>query len=234
MNTEVTPEIIEHLDLVLEGHKRVYCETDAVKWTNESNIYWNNAMFDLFDYGIGQIDMTDHPNRGLFWVKLQSKENPGVVIFASTAHFPWSGSAQETEFYMNQRIPCCLKVAELLKHALLIDPRISSVIFAGDFNDDFHPIRVLYQQSQLMDVFEALDMPPPMTHPVRPSDPEEEKRPNRTIDWITFMENKGCTPLGAFVKPVRSNPQGGWVPPSDHMPVIAFFDFFPDLKPTTL
>lgn len=39
---------------------------------------------------------------------------------------------------------------------------------------------------------------------MRPSDPEEEKRPDRTIDWITFkFFNQDSRVLSAHVKTVR-------------------------------
>ena len=69
---------------------------------------------------------------------------------------------------------------------------LEPVVFAGDFNEDFHPLRVLRlgNRSPLMtgtathslptlalhDVFESLHLMPPVTHPIRPSSIEEENR----------------------------------------------------------
>ena len=67
----------------------------------------------------------------------------------------------------------------------------------------------------------ALDLPPPITHPVRPSSAKEEMRPNRTLDWITCALPVGCKVIGAYAKGLR----GGNVPAaSDHHPVIAFIE----------
>ena len=40
-------------------------------------------------------------------------------------------------------------------------------IFGGDFNEDFHPLRILAEEMGMCDVFESLDLPPPITHPMR-------------------------------------------------------------------
>jgi hypothetical protein len=92
----------------------------------------------------------------------------------------------------------------------------------GDFNEDFHPTRIFNEELGFIDVFEALDISPPITHPVRPSDAREEQRPNRTLDWITTSLPYGNRVIGAYAKSVRG---GSHPPPSDHLPVIAFFEF---------
>lgn len=65
-----------------------------------------------------------------------------------------------------------------------------------------------------------MDLPPPITHPVRPSSYEEEMRPNRTLDWITCCLPSSTRVIAAFAKTTR----GGRVPISDHYPVVAFFE----------
>lgn len=92
---------------------------------------------------------------------------------------------------------------------------------------------------------------------MRPSDIEEEKRPNRTIDWITFkFFQTDSRVMSAYVKTVRGSGSkrtscytqhepcnfltstttdivssnirvDNLHPPSDHMPVIAIFEIFP-------
>jgi endonuclease/exonuclease/phosphatase family metal-dependent hydrolase len=187
-------------------------------------------MFTLTSYGREDLAMPAHPNRGLFWVKLQSLLNPEIRVLFATAHLPWVGSAAELSSHVNQRIPVTLRACDHLKNLINGDP-LSCLIFAGDFNEDFHPLRILKDELGFVDVFEALDMPPPVTHPLRPSEPREERRPNRTLDWITFSPRQGVRVLGAFAKAVR----GGVIdsetgnlslwPPSDHAPVQAMFEF---------
>lgn len=213
---EVTPAIIEHLDKNLLNYKRV--ESKTIGWSTESNIYWNSDLLDLLDYGHGDMDMVGYPNRNLFWVRLAVKAKPSLKVFFSTAHFPWAGHDYEIETGVNQRIPAAMKVCEHFRRLVL--PQ-ECAIFGGDINDDFHPIRILGEEVGLMDVFESLDLPPPITHPVRPSDPQEEMRPNRTLDWILCSLPSQCRVIGAFAKTVRG---GSHVPISDHLPVTAWFE----------
>ncbi len=65
---------------------------------------------------------------------------------------PWAGCDKEIETGVNQRIPCTLKVCEALRSLMKVD---EPVILGGDFNDDFHPIRILNDELGLQDVFEV-------------------------------------------------------------------------------
>jgi hypothetical protein len=166
---EVTPEIIYFLDTHLLKYKRVTSSTDETKplprgWLTESNIYWNDELFALKDYGQCQLDLTEYPDRCLFWVRLSIRINPSMHIFVSTAHFPWVGSSEEILSGINQRIPTSLKVCQYFRRLF---GEGECVIFGGDLNDDYHPIRILNEEMGFVDVFEALDLSPPITHPVR-------------------------------------------------------------------
>lgn len=145
---------------------------------------------------------------------------PKTKIFCSTVHFPWSGCNEEIETGVNQRIRCCYKVIESLRRLTAVN---EAIILGGDFNDDFHPLRILSEEFGLFDVFELLDLPPVITHPVRPSDPIEENRPNRTLDWIVCALPSSARVLGAFAKQIRGG-NTSRIPPSDHLPVIALFE----------
>lgn len=214
---EVTPAIIDYLDKNLHNYKRVE-DPKRLGWTTEGNIYWNCELLDLVDYGHGDLALAGYPNRCMFWVRLAVKANPSIKVFFSTAHFPWAGDSFEIETGINQRIPAAMKVCE---HFRRLVPPQECAIFGGDVNDDFHPIRILSEEVGLMDVFESLDLPPPITHPVRPSDPQEEQRPNRTLDWILCSLPSQCRVIAAFAKQVRG---GSLVPISDHLPVMAIFE----------
>ncbi len=205
------------MDSCLPNHSRVK-EDSRVGWTSESNIYWNTNIFKLIDRGVGDLEMEDYPNRGFFWVRLEILSQPGLTIFVSTAHFPWAGCHAELETGMNQRIPATHRVCDHLRRLLPVN---EPAIFGGDFNDDFHPLRILNEEFGMTDVFECLDLSPPITHPLRPSSPSEEMKPNRTLDWITCNLPSSARVIGAFVKTVRG---GSLPPPSDHAPVIAFFE----------
>lgn len=214
----MTPEILNVLDKAFSHYDRVK-DTTKVGWTNESNIYFNKELFELRDHGCSDLGIEDHPNRGLFWVRLVVKRIPSITVFVSTAHFPWAGCATEIETGMNQRIPVTHTVCENLRRLV---PLNEPTIFGGDFNEDFHPLRILNEEYGMCDVFESLDLPPPITHPVRPSDPQEEMRPNRTLDWITSSLPVNCRVIGAFAKSCRGSRHS--IPASDHMPVVAFFE----------
>lgn len=219
MLQEVTPDIIEVLDKNLSKYSRVHDEK-VVGWNSESNIYWNTELFDMLDHGFGDLEMEDYPNRGLFWVRLALKSNPAQTLFCSTAHFPWVGCDTELATGMNQRIPAATKLCE---HWRRLVPPDECAIFGGDLNDDFHPVRILNEELGMLDVFESLDLPPPTTHPVRPSDFMEEMRPNRTLDWLLCSLPAPSRVVAALAKANR----GGRFPPiSDHLPVMAIFELY--------
>jgi endonuclease/exonuclease/phosphatase family metal-dependent hydrolase len=212
---EVCPAIIKSLD-ELHSYSRVD-EPSKKGWNHESQIYYNKTLLTMIDHGCSNLDIPDHPNRGLFWARFQLAQNPAITFFTSTVHMPWQGCPEEIETGMNQRIPTTIKVVEQLRR---ICPQGEPAIVAGDFNDDFHPIRVLQEEMGFTDVFELLDLAPPITHPVRCSSIAEVQRPDRTIDWITCSLPVNCNVAGAYAKNMR-----GVDCASDHYPVIAFFEF---------
>lgn len=214
---EVTPAIIKCLDENLTHYSRVTTESNE-GWQKESNIYWNKNIFSLVDFGFSDLEMPDYPLRGLFWVRLALVHDPSKVIFMSTAHFPWVGCETEIETGVNQRILSAVKVCEALRRLVAYG---EAAIFAGDLNEDFHPVRILSEECAYVDVFESLDLPPPITHPVRPSSPMEELKPNRTLDWILCNLPSNCRTVGAFAKTLRG---GSYPPISDHLPVVAIIE----------
>lgn len=219
---EVSEEVLVFLDPILSNHDRIR-QQKQIGWSTECNIYWDKTLFHKTDHGTETWNLKEYPNRGLFWARLEVIANPSVKIFIGNAHFPWTGCETEINTGINQRIASTYKVCESLRNLV----RDECIILGGDFNDDFHPIRILNEEMGLVDVFESLDLPPPITHPVRPSDPTEECRPNRTLDWITCGFPSYGRVIGAFVKQIRG---GRYPPPSDHYPVLAFFDLSPHSK----
>lgn len=226
---EATPDILKYIETILDSHSYikpsihspgVYREL-VEGWENECNIFWDNNLFMMENYGADSLHVKEYPLRCLFWARLVAKSNTDIKLFCSTVHFPWAGCETELRTGINQRIGCSYKVCEYLRQHVQAD---ECIILGGDFNDDFHPIRILNDEMGLIDVFEALDLPPPITHPVRPSDAREEARPSRTIDWITCWLPPNARVIGAFVKGIR----GGKFPPvSDHYPVVAFIEIIP-------
>lgn len=81
-------------------------------WTRESNIIYNEQMFELLESGFSNLEMPDLPLRGLFWCRLRVRSETSVTLFVSTAHLPWVGSKAEIESGINVRIPVTKKFAE--------------------------------------------------------------------------------------------------------------------------
>jgi len=228
-------------------------------WWHESNIYYNKTLFSLADYGLCDLQMEDHKLRGLFWARLVVKGVPQVSggqplsLFVSTVHLPWVGCKSELRTGINQRIPATMNIVKHLRALCSIptppeasgssaadgggssatassSPPEEVVILGGDFNEDFHPVRILNEQAEMIDVFTLSDTPPPITHPLRPSSAREETRPSRTLDWLMCRLPSSCRLIGAYAKNSRGGGESehegatGYFPASDHAPVLAFFE----------
>lgn len=72
---------------------------------------------------------------------------------------------------MKLTLPYCATISTISNAMSVLDAlevRLSGIIFTGDFNEDFHPLRLLQQQVHcggLIDVFASLELTPPHTHP---------------------------------------------------------------------
>jgi exonuclease III len=147
----------------------------------DNNIFWDNSIFHSLESGFMSFNHPEYSQRGLHWVRLAFHENEQNQFIIATTHFPWVGSREEISSGVNQRIQCSKLVLSFINS---IRKSGEPVIFGGDLNDDFHPLRILCGDNQqdnpsnisLRDVFEILDLPPQITHPVRPSDSREEMR----------------------------------------------------------
>lgn len=172
--------------------------------------------------GVQSLCMPDHPERGMFWVQLSLNARPDVTMFVTTAHLPWKGCATEVATGVDQRRVTTALAVDFLRGVREQAAHSGDVlVVGGDFNDDWVPTSLLREGLGLQDVFEAIDCPPPSTHPTRPSHPREERQPDHTLDWImttASADGKGqCRVLSAHCKRVRG---GTSPPPSDHMPVL--------------
>mmetsp|Transcript_22558 Transcript_22558/g.32974 ORF Transcript_22558/g.32974 Transcript_22558/m.32974 type:complete len:300 (-) Transcript_22558:390-1289(-) len=205
---EVTPDNLKIICDALPYH------THINSWELESNILWDERIIDKIEHGFQSLHIADYPRRGLFWARFRLRSRPDISFIVSTAHFPWCGTETEITTGINPRIECARRVLEYLSS--IMENPLEPVVFAGDFNEDFHPLRVLRlgNRSPLMtgtathslptlalhDVFESLHLMPPVTHPIRPSSIEEENRPSRTIDYITTN-----APLLAHIQSVKDS-----------------------------
>lgn len=228
---EVNLEVLAMLDQVLVPRGFARVEGSEPGWQRESTIYYNTTILFCFAFGVEPLPMAGEyfKDRGLFWARFQLRTASGAEekhgVFAATAHLPWVGSEAECSSGVNQRIACCDAINVHLQR--LVRPDDSFLIVGGDFNEDFHPVRVLSGSGTfslgLRELFASLDMPPPITHPVRPSHRDEEERPDRCIDWLLWKAQApaSCRPICAMAKSIKG---GGFPPPSDHLPVIGVFD----------
>lgn len=223
---EINEGILSSLDALLVHHARIIPSSlsDERGYTSESTFYYDTRMFTLKEFGLEKdckMIGDYYKHRGLFWCRLQLKHNDTKhEVFVSTAHLPWVGCEEELRTGVNQRIACCHAIHSHLQR--LISPSDIMAIFGGDLNDDYHPIRILCDESDFREVFQSMNLPAPITHPVRPSCSREERLPNRTIDWLLYRFSPGAQgrPLAAVAKGIR----GGFPPPSDHLPITGIFE----------
>ena len=211
---ECSQDILDCLDRTLSGHSRIMDHPEK-GWITESNIYFRSAYFEKETSGFVDLEMTDHPDRGLFWVRLRERQLNKCFVVA-TVHMPWPGCAEELKTGINQRVVCSRLLALKLKE---ITKSGEPCILGGDFNESFHPQRILRELASFEDVFECLDLPPPITHPVRTTAEFETSMPDMTCDWIMISNCHKC--IASFAKTIR-----GPIIPSDHLSVIAIIEPF--------
>ena len=203
---EVTPEILESIKEVLTSHECV--EDTREGWQYESNIFWRSDLFMKRSHSFFDVGIVDHPQRGLFSVDLEICGRSDLpLVTVNTVHMPWPGCPTEIHTGINQRIVCAQKIVNIMNNMN------SPTILVGDFNESFHPQRIL-REAGFVDVFTSLNMPPPITHPVRSSDPRECSMPDASLDWILTRLGANCTAVAASCINVR-----GPNCASDHLPV---------------
>jgi len=158
---------------------------NGIDWDYPINILWNSSKFDLLEKRIIHLspsteDSDNLPYKSLaLMIKLIHKSSLQEFVVCTT-HLPWCGCEEEVESGLNVRIPL---LKELLRECEQIE---DPLILTGDFNEDFHPLRILEQSkdeeedgdggSCLVNCFAQLRVPPPITHPCRPSSQREEER----------------------------------------------------------
>ncbi len=208
---EVIPDSRAALDeVLLPTHQRV---DDAFGgWSNEGNIYWNTALFELAAFGAEQIGILETLRR-LFWVRLNLRDDSGRTLLVSTAHYTYSGHPEAIASEKNVRMPQAREtVAALARVAQADEP----TLFMGDLNDTNQPIHIL-RDGGLQDCFTALGRYAPHTWPAMPT----SKGPQQTIDWM--LHRGPIQPMTAEVVDYYLDD----LAPSDHKPVLATYQFKP-------
>ena len=158
---EVTPDILEAIVEALPTHK--YIIDDSNKgWSYESNIVWNDDLLQKRDHRYIDLGFEDNPLRGFFMAQFDIRANHNLNFF-STVHLPWQGSPTEIRTGVNQRLVLASKIATLTQDDIF-KTRMGQalpVILTGDFNEAFHPQRVLRQLAEFEDVFSIVGVPAP-------------------------------------------------------------------------
>jgi endonuclease/exonuclease/phosphatase family metal-dependent hydrolase len=97
----------EFLDRVLGGYARVHDPFPG--WTNESNIYWNEALLEGIEHGAEEVGHAE-PERRMFWARLRIKSSQ-KPIFVATAHLTSPRHGDERETGVSPRVGQLKKIA---------------------------------------------------------------------------------------------------------------------------
>jgi len=202
----------EFLDRVLDNHVRV--RDPFPGWTNESNIYWNDAIFEEIEHGAENVGHPE-PERRLFWVRLQIRSSRKAV-FVATAHLTSPRYGDESETGVSPRVRQLKLIAEELTRRV---GKGEPALFMGDMNDAWHPQRILLQAGYVS-CFAALGMQSPPTFQCYPTADVQpgERTITEAIDVITA--NKNARAIAASVPQCYAE---GFAP-SDHWPVQAIYE----------
>ena len=207
---EVTPQILQAITEVLPSHKYVV-DSNFKGWSTECNIVWNNDLLEKTKHEfVDAMGFEDNPHRGLFTALLRVRSNPQITFAALTVHFPWPGCPAELRTGMNQRALIADKIVDFTGDG---SDQAMPFILAGDFNESFHPQRIL-RDAGYEDVFSEVGVPPPVTHPVRSASQRESSMPPQALDWI-MIRGSGMRVLTASAVDVRGPDLS-----SDHLPVV--------------
>ncbi|MDD4012158.1 MAG: endonuclease/exonuclease/phosphatase family protein [Sphaerochaetaceae bacterium] len=207
---EVRPQTLGELDKVLVGYERI--QDSFIGWTEEGTIYFKSSLFSLAEKGEVDLDMPE-VNRRLFWARL-AVNGTGRTLFISTVHLTWQGNADEIRTGMPYRNREAKTAADALVH--LIRPNEPGIL-CGDFNDPYHPARIISEVTGMTEIFYALGLQGPLTFPC--AQVSEEIYLSESIDKMMFTPG----PLRAVL---AASPQYYYRhnAPSDHWSVEGVFE----------
>ncbi len=206
---EVRPTTLSLLDRWLESHERI--RDPLPGWEQEGNIFFRRGLFTLMEYGALDLQMPETERR-LFWVRL-GMDGRAETLFVSTVHLTHQGNADELRTGISHRH----REAHIIKENLprLRGSREASIV-AGDFNDPFHPTRII-TEAGFFEVFNSLGLISPVTFPSQPT--TDEIQMTEAIDRI--MAAGPLRPVLASVP--RYYAHGSSC--SDHWPVMAVYEY---------
>lgn len=201
----------EFLDRVLRGYGRVHDSLPG--WTSESNIYWNEAIFEEGEHGAEQVGHVE-PERRMFWARLQIRSSRST-IFVATAHLTSARHSAEAETGASPRVRQLKRIAEELTRRVREG---EPAFFMGDMNDAWHPQRVL-REAGFVSCFAALGMQSPPTFQCYPTANVQPGAPTVTEAIDLIVANKHARAIAACVPQCHA----GDIAPSDHWPVQAIY-----------
>ena len=205
---ELREETRNILDTVLFNYDRVH--DSFIGWRDESNIYYNKELFDEVEHGRINLIMPEE-NRGLFYLRAKEK-NSNKEIFISTIHLTHQGNADEINTSHSYRQDEAKIVASSLKELVSLK---EPAIVCGDFNDPYHPSRIISSETNFVEVFKSLKLESPVTFPCSTISCEYDLV--ESLDKI--MHNTNLIPiLASSPRLVLS------CGISDHYPVMAVFE----------
>lgn len=205
---ELRPETVAVIDQWLDTHQRIH--DPFCGWENEGNFYFRNDMFSLKEYGALDLSMPEK-NRRLFWIRLKVS-GTDKTMFVSTVHLTHQGNGDEIQTGYSYRHKEALTMAENLP---LLQNGEEPGIVCGDFNDPFHPSRILAEVGY-SEIFNALGLLSPVTFPSQPV--TDEIQMTEAIDRI--MAKGPLKPILAAVPRFYANGTSA----SDHWPVMAVYE----------
>ncbi len=205
---EIRKETRDLLDSQLEKYSRV--EDSFIGWQEESNIYYRNDLFEEVEHGRIDLNMPE-VNRGLFYLRVKIKGS-NKTLFISTAHLTHQGNADEVATSRNYRQDEASMIGDNL---LTLVKKGEGAIVCGDFNDPFHPTKIISEKTDFVEVFRTLHLEAPLTFPC--SSISEEYYLVESLDKI--MHNSFISPIMA-TSPRLVLSKGI----SDHYPVYAMFE----------
>jgi endonuclease/exonuclease/phosphatase family metal-dependent hydrolase len=209
---ELTSDIKAAIDSVLVAHERV--DDSFVGWTIEENIWWNNDLFELVEYGAEPFTIEAYPNRRLFWARLRPKGRDST-FFLGNVHLSDPGLPSELDEGRHTRVAEMKDIIQLL--ARLVDGEEPAFLL-GDFNDSLGPLAHLLLAGYDSCWAKLSQLPPP-TMPAYPDRLLGSGFASSfVLDWI--VANRHCRPLSASSPHVYA----GDIAPSDHWPVHAVYE----------
>src|SRR3954468_7199121 len=135
---ELQQQSRDFIDGALAGHKRV--DDAHPGWTNESNIYWRDSVFEHVEHGDEDANIPDGDRR-LFWTRLKIR-GLGRTILVGTAHLTSQRNKVECETGQSPRVEQIRRIIAALKK---IQQPKEPMFFMGDMNDPVHPPRLLQE-----------------------------------------------------------------------------------------